>query len=194
MEFKDRLRQLRESTGKNQKECAKDLHVEYANYNKWENGKTPNFGTICRIANYFNVSTDYLLGRSDAQKPENEKAIKSLGLWERNIEFLSNGLDRRADEKDERTLLEVLNMMLSSEYFENLLLYTAKRTTPYNHRSATQWGDGRIQPVFISSTEPDGELMDAAHEKLAHDVLDSIIEDVGNKSVKAWYTNKKQDK
>lgn len=80
MDFKDRLRQLREEHGITQKDCAKELGVEYANYNKWENGKSPNFETICVIADYFNVSTDYLLGRSVAKNPENEDISKRIGL------------------------------------------------------------------------------------------------------------------
>lgn len=67
MQFKDRLRFLREATGKSQKECASALGVEYANYNKWENGKAPNYETLCHIADYFNTTTDYLLGRSNCQ-------------------------------------------------------------------------------------------------------------------------------
>jgi transcriptional regulator with XRE-family HTH domain len=86
MEFKNRLRELRESKGETQKDCARELGVEYANYNKWENGKSPNFETLCLIASHFGVSTDYLLGRTDAKKPENEGIVADLGLTEKSIE------------------------------------------------------------------------------------------------------------
>ncbi len=37
----------------------------------WENGRAiPNAITLCSIANFFNVSTDYLVGRSEYRNPE----------------------------------------------------------------------------------------------------------------------------
>lgn len=83
MDLKERLRELRGV--KTQKQCAAELKVKLENYNKWENGIAPNFETLCNLADYFQVSTDYLLGRSDCKKPENETASKDLGLSEEAI-------------------------------------------------------------------------------------------------------------
>ena len=36
---------------------------------KWGNGSIPNGETLCKLADYFDVSIDYLLGRSKIKKP-----------------------------------------------------------------------------------------------------------------------------
>lgn len=64
MELKDRLRELRESVGLTQRQLAENIHVSYDNYNKWENGYSPNYEKLSKIADYYNTTTDYLLGRT----------------------------------------------------------------------------------------------------------------------------------
>lgn len=58
----DKLRKLREEKELSQEECAKLLGIDRTTYAKYENG-----GSIKRnvekLASFFNVSTDYLLGR-----------------------------------------------------------------------------------------------------------------------------------
>lgn len=75
MDFRTRLRELRESTGLTQKECATLLNEDYASYNKWENGSNPNFQTVIKIAHHYNVSIDYLLGASDYRSINDIKSI-----------------------------------------------------------------------------------------------------------------------
>ena len=64
MEFKKRLRELRERRGMTQKELAERLHISTAAMNMFETGKrTPSRETLENIADYFNVDIDYLIGR-----------------------------------------------------------------------------------------------------------------------------------
>ena len=64
MEFKKRLRELRERRGMTQKELAEKLHISTAAMNMFETGKrTPSRETLEHIADYFNVDIDYLIGR-----------------------------------------------------------------------------------------------------------------------------------
>lgn len=66
------IRQLRKNAGYSQAEFAKMLNVHQTAVSQWETDKTcPDSSTLAAIANIFNVSTDYLLGRSDASH-ENE--------------------------------------------------------------------------------------------------------------------------
>lgn len=44
---------------------AKELGISSGIITKWKNGSLPNSDTLLKIADYFNVSVDYLLGRSD---------------------------------------------------------------------------------------------------------------------------------
>lgn len=45
-----------------------ELEISKGSIHKWKNGTLPNGETLLKIANYFNVSIDYLLGRT--QNPE----------------------------------------------------------------------------------------------------------------------------
>ena len=43
----------------------KELGVGYSSIQKWKNTHSPSAEKISKVANYFNVSLDYLLGRTD---------------------------------------------------------------------------------------------------------------------------------
>ncbi len=64
--FKDRFRELRIEKGATRQQVADDLFVSVRLISYWENGKREcNFDMLIKIAKYFSVSTDYLLGLSD---------------------------------------------------------------------------------------------------------------------------------
>ncbi|MCI6027520.1 MAG: helix-turn-helix transcriptional regulator [Oscillospiraceae bacterium] len=63
-----RLRYLRERENLSQIEVAKLLNVAPNTLSQYENGRRdPDTNTLIRIANFYNVSLDYLLGRTDLQ-------------------------------------------------------------------------------------------------------------------------------
>lgn len=58
----DNLRKLRIEKGMQQKELAALLNIKISTYCQYETGKRqPDYATLKKIANYFEVSTDYLL-------------------------------------------------------------------------------------------------------------------------------------
>lgn len=62
MEFGDTLRGLIEDNDKTQKEVAKALNIAPTTLGNYiRNLREPDFNTLVAIANYFDVSTDYLL-------------------------------------------------------------------------------------------------------------------------------------
>lgn len=62
----ERLKSLRNSRRVSQKDFAKELHVSQQTVASWEVGRTePSNADLKDIADYFNVSTDYLLGRDE---------------------------------------------------------------------------------------------------------------------------------
>ena len=64
--FKDYLRAIRKERKHTQREAAAAAGVTERNYQDWEYGKTkPTFDTPIALADYFDVSLDYLVGRSD---------------------------------------------------------------------------------------------------------------------------------
>ena len=65
MEFKQRLKDLREQKELTQVKLAKVLNMTSSTISKYERGDLePNNDTIIKIADFFNVSVDYLLGRN----------------------------------------------------------------------------------------------------------------------------------
>ena len=65
MEFKDVIKQLRKERKLKQSDLADIFNVDRTAVGKWEQGKNkPNADTLVIIADYFEVSTDYLLGLS----------------------------------------------------------------------------------------------------------------------------------
>lgn len=62
-----RLRELRKISKKTQSELAEYLNVSRQCYNNYElNNREPNHETLILLADYFNVSVDYLLERDNA--------------------------------------------------------------------------------------------------------------------------------
>lgn len=65
MNFGQVLTNLREEKGIYQKELAAYLNVSIGTISNYENNvHHPDLATLCQIADYFEVTTDYLLGRS----------------------------------------------------------------------------------------------------------------------------------
>ena len=64
--FNERLKYLRTSKNVLQKDIANYLGISIRAYQHYETGtRYPDFQGINKLADYFDVSTDYLLGRSD---------------------------------------------------------------------------------------------------------------------------------
>lgn len=71
------LRELRKSRDLSQGDLAKALSVHQTAVSQWETGRTmPDIDTITQVAKYFNVSTDYLLGRDNDTKPSEANSAK----------------------------------------------------------------------------------------------------------------------
>ena len=65
----DRLKLLRKEKGRLQKDIARDLEISLRGYQHYELGeRKPDIPTLEALADYFGVSTDYLLGRTDRRE------------------------------------------------------------------------------------------------------------------------------
>lgn len=64
--LEERLKSLREESKYSQREVAEKLGISTSAYGYYEQGKTtPDTEMLLKLANLFQVTTDYLLGRSD---------------------------------------------------------------------------------------------------------------------------------
>lgn len=97
MEFKDRLVQLRKEKHLNQEDFAKKIGYTRTAISAWEVGRNePSNADTIKIADFFNVSTDYLLGKSDVRNPEELKKVP-----------FANAGGLNTDGLDEEDLLEL---------------------------------------------------------------------------------------
>lgn len=75
--FFDKYSELCKKKGKTPTGVAIELNVSRATVNYWRNGNVPKQDTLIKIANYFGVSVDYLLGNEE-KKPTPDNSDETL--------------------------------------------------------------------------------------------------------------------
>ena len=66
VEIKDRLRSLRKERKETQGQIAEAICITVRQYQRFEAGEQkPGFDNLCALADHFEVSLDYLAGRTD---------------------------------------------------------------------------------------------------------------------------------
>lgn len=100
-----RLKELRENAGLTQKDFAKIFGAAQNTVSQWETGsRRIDDKTLCELAEYFDVSVDYLLGRS------NEKKSPAGNISEAKLEMIDL-IDRLSDDQV-RKLLQIATAAL----------------------------------------------------------------------------------
>lgn len=75
--FWERFYQLCLENNKKPNPVAKELQIASSTVSQWKNGAIPNGETLVKIANYFEVSIDFLLGISDLKRIPSGKDKKT---------------------------------------------------------------------------------------------------------------------
>lgn len=81
--FFDRYSALCKEKGKSPTGVAIELNVSRATVNYWKNGNVPKQEILIKIADYFNVSVDYLLGNKEkgyTVTPSDDEVLR-FALW-----------------------------------------------------------------------------------------------------------------
>lgn len=104
--FTERLKSLRKEAGLTQKEIADHFKTSPQSYAQWEKGlRSPSKESLEKLAQFFNVSTDYLLGNSELKKPEEQLS---------NVELLfrktSKNMTPEQKETFQKELLEFMEI------------------------------------------------------------------------------------
>lgn len=85
--FAERLKHLRRSRELNQVQLARGLGVRKQSVSNWENDNImPSVEMLERVANFFEVTTDYLLGRNEGL--DEELAVDVTGLNRSEIDHI----------------------------------------------------------------------------------------------------------
>lgn len=130
--FSHKLKQLRLSKDLSQRELGQKVGVSNATLSLYENNdRKPDFDTIKKLADYFGVTADYLLGRTDdpngtvteSYAPETDVIVLLEDLQQRllNNELTYNG------EKISKRSAKFLSIMLSSAKEPFIMFQTADK-------------------------------------------------------------------
>lgn len=113
--FGDKLKKLRETHGLSQQQLAEKLGMSPSGIGMWEqNRRQPDNETLKKIAQLFDVSTDYLLGNDVKPNDKNKELLDTIStdlsdpinrvLYKRTSELKS--------EKDKQIVLSVIQGLI----------------------------------------------------------------------------------
>jgi len=108
--FPDRVRELRKAKGMTQRQMANALGITERSYQRYEAENNPNHETLLRLADYFDVSLDYLTGRGDLETinltaqtrdmlSDNRLTLEAKGLYMQLIFYSTDGMAALPDEE-----------------------------------------------------------------------------------------------
>lgn len=95
------LRSVRKSDPRKltQQDLADWLGIERSTYGKYETGDSePNFDTICRLSDFFDVSVEYLMGRPGAKKAPAHHEADAETAWDEIKNLLESAPPDKAED------------------------------------------------------------------------------------------------
>lgn len=110
--FASRLKELRINKGISQLGLAEILGMSQQAIGKWETGKaTPDYENLKKLASFFNVSTDYLLGNN----PTNPPKMDNDNILDEDVKMLARNKMKdmlpEEREKKKKQLNKIIEMM-----------------------------------------------------------------------------------
>ena len=112
------FKQLRKERGLTQVELAKMVNVQQTTVSKWKVGRaTPAYPVLLKLAEIYNVSVDYLLGREEITEEERAagaSATKKISITpiEDEMLYLFREVGKRHGEKGQRAMLDLAENLL----------------------------------------------------------------------------------
>lgn len=106
--FSTRVKELREKSQMSMEQLANELGVTKSRVNMWENnGTLPRSDVLVKLANYFQVSIDYLLGNDDMS--EVSKTNMKLNTLQRNLGKLNEEDLTKAEGMLKAVFMDIFN-------------------------------------------------------------------------------------
>lgn len=110
--FGERIKELRKQKGLTQRQMAESFGITERNYQRYEATDSPSNDTLIKLADFFGVTTDYLLGRNNYSHRFNadENAMAKTSINSQSVLDLDTGeLRHKLDASwDKKTRLQVL--------------------------------------------------------------------------------------
>ena len=114
--FSKRLKHVRELKGISQRQAAEDLKISPQNLSYYENGRDAGYGLLVRMARYYDVTVEYLIGASPVMQRENVDINKDIGLNDKTINLL-----RQRNKFGYSYAADIVNEIVRTDYFQRLV-------------------------------------------------------------------------
>ena len=114
--FSKRLKHVRELKGISQRQAAEDLNISPQNLSYYEKGRDAGYGLLVRMARYYDVTVEYLIGASPVMQRENVDINKDIGLNDKTINLL-----RQRNKFGYSYAADIVNEIVRTEYFQRLV-------------------------------------------------------------------------
>ena len=106
---------------------AQQIGVSSGAVTKWKNGTIPPADVLIKIADYFETSIDYLLGRVvEPQTEKDKKIIASIETGDDNKQKLLNNYDKLNDDGQIKLLDYSADLVSGGRYVKNNQLFGDK--------------------------------------------------------------------
>lgn len=195
--FQERFAELCNAEEKSLQEFEGTFDATRQTISNWQTGKsTPDIYKLKTIAEYFHVSTDYLLGISDTKSPDvNLKAaVEYTGLSERAVsklhQKLIEAMDRimpRFTKKREADRIFAASKLIENRAFSemvyNLDLFSQMRYIEeiFQLLGIMYSGQGEMLEYVIS------DLSDEKYDEIAKDLIENLKDETIQEDVKSIY-------
>lgn len=103
---------------KTDKEIAEKIGIQHQSLINYQSGRVPEPWILLKIANYFNVSIEYLLGKTKTRNYLNYDLEKTYGFDELVIKNLKENVN-----KSDKQLIIAINSLLGDDCLEFIKLY-----------------------------------------------------------------------
>lgn len=115
MDLGQRIRKLREEADLSQKELAQKLKLSNVTLSQYENGvRRPDIETLKIIANFFGVSSDYLIGMSGHRDPIDKRENDDvLNGFPEGVQILRRA-NRELTPEAKARMIEIANIFIDS--------------------------------------------------------------------------------
>lgn len=125
------LRSLRKAKGLSMKELGQFVGVAESTISLYENGKRqPDNDTMLRLADFFGVTVDYLLGRDEIKNPPNVYDVDGLVSYE-EIGTICAGFNGTINETPTGEIIDIPLSMISGGHKEDYFVLRVQGNSMY---------------------------------------------------------------
>lgn len=111
MKIGDRIKKLREENGLMQQDVCNTLDIEQSTLANYENNRrVPKTDILIKIANYYGISLDFLVGMTDNRFNSYKGCLKDLNKFLQQSEIIFDGDTYKLTDEDRDLILKALEV------------------------------------------------------------------------------------